>query len=103
MDRPLSGGTTKIDRQQSISAIDDRLKEKSTVGGRLRKKREDEEEVEKKKEEAEKKKEEEKYLAHVPSPPTGRPRAVAALAAHGRLFSPRGETNVSRVGRDVEA
>ncbi|RWW63898.1 hypothetical protein BHE74_00028905 [Ensete ventricosum] len=43
---------------------------KSIVGGRLRKKREEEEEEEK---EEKKKEEEEKYLARVPSPPTGRP------------------------------
>ncbi|RRT73477.1 hypothetical protein B296_00001184 [Ensete ventricosum] len=101
-DRPLPGGTAKIDRRRSISAVDGRLKEKSIVGGRLnkksivggrlRKKREEEkEEEEKKKEEEEKKKkeEEEKYLARVPSPSAGRPLAVTA---RGRLFSPRGET-----------
>ncbi|RWW72895.1 hypothetical protein BHE74_00019267 [Ensete ventricosum] len=66
---------------------------KSTVSGQLRKKREEEEEEENKKEEKEKKKkeEEEKYLARAPSPPAGRPRAVAALVARGRLFSQCGE------------
>ncbi|RWV92297.1 hypothetical protein GW17_00045342 [Ensete ventricosum] len=38
VDRPLPGGTAKIDRRRSISAVDGRLKEKSTVGGQLRKK-----------------------------------------------------------------
>ncbi|RRT74010.1 hypothetical protein B296_00008626 [Ensete ventricosum] len=38
-DRPLPDGTVKIDRRQSISAIDGRFREKSTVGGRLREKK----------------------------------------------------------------
>ncbi|RZS14008.1 hypothetical protein BHM03_00045658, partial [Ensete ventricosum] len=80
VDRPLPGGIAKIDHRRLISVVDGRLKEKSTVDGRLRKKREEEEEEEKKKEEEEKKKEEEekekkeedeKYLARVPSLPVG--------------------------------
>ncbi|RRT51604.1 hypothetical protein B296_00036379 [Ensete ventricosum] len=60
------------------STVGGRLKEKSTVDGRLGKKREEEK----------KKEEEEKYLARTPSPPGGRLRAVAARK---RLLSPRGE------------
>ncbi|RZR96902.1 hypothetical protein BHM03_00025994 [Ensete ventricosum] len=87
----LPGGTAKIDRQRSISAVDSQLKEKSTVGGRLRKKKERgrRKRGKKKEEEEKKKKEEEKYLARAPSPPAGRQRVVAA---HGRLFSLRRET-----------
>ncbi|RWV94771.1 hypothetical protein GW17_00042664, partial [Ensete ventricosum] len=39
VDRPLSSGTAKINRWQSISAIDSRLRKKSAVDGRLREKR----------------------------------------------------------------
>ncbi|RWW41963.1 hypothetical protein BHE74_00052518 [Ensete ventricosum] len=39
VDRPLPGGTTKMDRQWSISTVDDRLREKSTVDDRLREKK----------------------------------------------------------------
>ncbi|RWV89829.1 hypothetical protein GW17_00048003 [Ensete ventricosum] len=75
-DRPLPGGTAKIGRQRSISAVDDRFppstvdfrrrwsistvygrfKEKSTVDGRLRKKKE-------RRRGKEEEEEEEKYLA----------------------------------------
>ncbi|RWW52760.1 hypothetical protein BHE74_00040803, partial [Ensete ventricosum] len=74
VDRPLPGGIAKIDHRRLISVVDGRLKEKSTVDGRLRKKREEEEEEEEKKkeeEEKEKKEEDEKYLARVPSLPVG--------------------------------
>ncbi|RRT53836.1 hypothetical protein B296_00049574 [Ensete ventricosum] len=81
-DRSLPGGTANIDRRRSILAIGDRLREKSIVGGRLRKKkgrgRRGKEERRKKKEE-----EKEKYLACAPLSPTGRSRAVAALVARG--------------------
>ncbi|RZS19144.1 hypothetical protein BHM03_00051490, partial [Ensete ventricosum] len=73
-DCPLPGGTAKIDRRRSISAVGGRLREKSTVGGRLR---------EKKKEEEKRRK---KYLlsraalARLLLSPAGRSCAVAALA-----------------------
>ncbi|RWW16603.1 hypothetical protein GW17_00019505, partial [Ensete ventricosum] len=71
----LPGGTAKIDRQRSISAVGCRLREKSTVGGRLREKKKEEEEKKKKEEEAEKNKE--VYLLSSRRPC---PRAVVALA-----------------------
>ncbi|RZR89702.1 hypothetical protein BHM03_00017475 [Ensete ventricosum] len=43
-DRSLPGGTAKIDRRWSISIVGDRLTEKSTVSGRLKKKKGKEEE-----------------------------------------------------------
>ncbi|RWV79398.1 hypothetical protein GW17_00059474 [Ensete ventricosum] len=57
-DRPLPGGTAKIGRRQSISAVCGRFKEKSTVGGRLRKKKE-----RRRRGKEEEEEEEEKYLA----------------------------------------
>ncbi|RWW20435.1 hypothetical protein GW17_00015458 [Ensete ventricosum] len=59
-DRPLPGGTAKIDRRRSISAICGRFKVKSTVGDRLRKKKERRRGG--KEEEEEEEEEEEKYL-----------------------------------------
>ncbi|RWV88007.1 hypothetical protein GW17_00049948 [Ensete ventricosum] len=90
--RQLTG--TQTGRYRAVplkSVVDGRLREKSTVGGRLRKKREEEEEEEeeKKKEEEEEKK---KYLARAPSPPVSCPCTLVALATRGRLFSPHGET-----------
>ncbi|RWW64556.1 hypothetical protein BHE74_00028195, partial [Ensete ventricosum] len=64
--------------------VSGRLREKSIVGGRLRKKK-GKGRRKRGKEEEEKK----KYLARAPSPPAGRPQA---LAARGQIFSPRGET-----------
>ncbi|RWW31342.1 hypothetical protein GW17_00004028 [Ensete ventricosum] len=58
-DRPLPGGTAKIGRWRSISAVCGRFKEKSTVGGRLRKKKE----RRRRGKEEEEEEEEEKYLA----------------------------------------
>ncbi|RZS21025.1 hypothetical protein BHM03_00053611, partial [Ensete ventricosum] len=78
MDRPLPGSTTKIDRRRwSISAVGRRLREKLTVGGRLREKKK--EEGEKKKEEEEEKKKEVPPFP-VPSSPTGD-------FSHGQFFS----------------
>ncbi|RWW08292.1 hypothetical protein GW17_00028278, partial [Ensete ventricosum] len=73
-DRPLSGGIVKIDRRRSI-----------------------EEEKGKRK----KKEEEEKYLARVPSPPAGRPRALPLAGDHGRPFSPCGERSRRQIGRPI--
>ncbi|RRT52429.1 hypothetical protein B296_00019345 [Ensete ventricosum] len=65
-DRPLPGGTTKIGLRQSVSVVDGRLRKKKE---RRRRGKEEEEE-------------EEKYLASLgATPPGGRSRAVAALAA----------------------
>ncbi|RRT40954.1 hypothetical protein B296_00058177, partial [Ensete ventricosum] len=103
--RPLPGDTAKIDRRQSISAVDGRLKdkstvggrlnEKSTVGGRLRKKREEEEEEEeKKKEEEEKKRRRRKKKRKSTSP--ARPCRLRAT-----FLPTRGDG--SRAGRENEA
>ncbi|RWW70765.1 hypothetical protein BHE74_00021542 [Ensete ventricosum] len=93
-DHPLPSGTAKIDRRQSISIVNGRLREKSTVDSRFRpstvdfdRRRSIEGEEEKKKEERRRRK---KYLLFPCRP---RPRTVAALI-HGRFFS--------RAGRKIE-
>ncbi|RWW12841.1 hypothetical protein GW17_00023477 [Ensete ventricosum] len=72
-DRPLPGGTAKIDRRRSISIVDGRLREK-------------------KKEERRRRGEE-----NLLSPSCPRPRPVAALA-RGRFFSRVRRRNVSLCG-----
>ncbi|RWW73419.1 hypothetical protein BHE74_00018704 [Ensete ventricosum] len=78
--------TVDFHRRWLVSAVCGQFKEKSTVGGRLRKKKE-------RRRGKEEEEEEEKYLAA--TPPGGRPRAVAARAALARrqrvFFSPREE------------
>ncbi|RWW81028.1 hypothetical protein BHE74_00010599, partial [Ensete ventricosum] len=86
-DRPLPDGIAKIDCRWSISTVSGRLREKSTVDGRLKKKK------------GRRRRGEEipgAVLACVP--PVGRPRAIAA---HGRLLSPRGEMKRLSARRDV--
>ncbi|RZR87994.1 hypothetical protein BHM03_00015496, partial [Ensete ventricosum] len=92
-DRSLLGGTAKIGRRRSISAIAGRLREKSTVDGRLKKK---------KGKRRRGKKERRRRGEEVPraSSPAGRPRVVAARE---RLLSPRGETKRLPAGRETEA
>ncbi|RWW22688.1 hypothetical protein GW17_00013102 [Ensete ventricosum] len=87
---------SKIDRQRSISAIGDRLREKSIVDGRLRKKKGRRRGKEKKKKRGRKN----TSPSRRPRLPAGRLRTVAARG-HGRFFSrarrrsvsPCGETN----------
>ncbi|RZR78836.1 hypothetical protein BHM03_00004385, partial [Ensete ventricosum] len=67
LDRPLPGGTAKIDRRRSIEEEKGKRKKKKKRKRRKKKK---------------------KNLARVLSLPTGRP---CVLAARGRLFSPRWE------------
>ncbi|RZS00280.1 hypothetical protein BHM03_00029948, partial [Ensete ventricosum] len=109
VDRPLTDGTTKIGRRQSISIGGGRLREKSTIGGRLKKKKGRGRRRRRRRGKEEEEKEKKKYLA-------GRPRA---LAARGRLFSLRKEMellsregdfspcarrrNFSRARREIEA
>ncbi|RRT46151.1 hypothetical protein B296_00054644, partial [Ensete ventricosum] len=80
MDRPLSGGTPKVDCWQSISAVGGRLREKKGRRRRKKKKKKDEEEK--------------KYLLFPRRP---RPHAVAALA-RGRFFSHARRRNISQCG-----
>ncbi|RRT47398.1 hypothetical protein B296_00042442, partial [Ensete ventricosum] len=97
--RPLPGGTTKIDRQRSISVVDgrlkekstvdDRLKEKSIVGGRLRKKKG--RGRRRRGKEERRRGEEEERRGKVP-----RPRGLAARGSLAGDFSPR-------TGREIEA
>ncbi|RWV89361.1 hypothetical protein GW17_00048491 [Ensete ventricosum] len=99
--------TSKIYHQRSISTVDDRLKKKSTVGGRLREidhRRSIEEEKGKKRKREKKKKRGRKNTspAHRPRPPTVTARgclhAVAGRGSPARdhrpqpLFLPREET-----------
>ncbi|RWW89728.1 hypothetical protein BHE74_00001241 [Ensete ventricosum] len=86
----------EIDRRRSIEgeidrwwSIEGEIDRRQLIEGEIDRQRSIEEEKGKRKKK--KKEEEEKYLARAPSPPAGRPRVVAALAPHGRLFSPRGE------------
>ncbi|RZR87542.1 hypothetical protein BHM03_00014974, partial [Ensete ventricosum] len=93
MDCSLPGGTAKISRRQSISVIDDRLREQSTVDDRLRKKK-----GRRRRRRRRRKEEEEKGEEEIP-----RPCALSARGSAGD-FSPRVERrNVSCVGREIEA
>ncbi|RRT60592.1 hypothetical protein B296_00028295, partial [Ensete ventricosum] len=69
----------KINHRRSISTVNGRLREKSTVDSRLRKKKG-------RRRGNEKKKRKKEYLAHVPSSPAGRLRVVATCD-RGRFFS----------------
>ncbi|RWV98460.1 hypothetical protein GW17_00038690 [Ensete ventricosum] len=98
--------STVGDRFRLISTVGGRLTEKSTVGGQLKKKKGKEEE--KKKEVSGRR----PHLraAHAPSPPAGRPQAVAARGSPARRCRPRsprasivparGDEMSPRVGRD---
>ncbi|RWW01378.1 hypothetical protein GW17_00035588 [Ensete ventricosum] len=99
-DRPLPGGTVKIDRQRSIEGEIDRWRSIEEEKGKRKKKEEEEK----------KKKEEEKYLARTPSMPAGDfsplapspPASVTTLATHGSrvTFLPaRGEIEVTLESR----
>ncbi|RZR72490.1 hypothetical protein BHM03_00014069 [Ensete ventricosum] len=99
--------STVGDRFRLISTVDGRLTEKSTVGGQLKKKKGKEEE--KKKEEVPGRRPH-LHAAHAPSPPAGRPQAVAARGSPARRCRPRsprasivparGDEMSPRVGRD---
>ncbi|RWV89807.1 hypothetical protein GW17_00048028 [Ensete ventricosum] len=68
VDCSLSGGTAKIDRRRSISAIGGRLREKKGRRRRGKEERRGEERIPR------------VVLARASSPPAGHPRAVAVLA-----------------------
>ncbi|RWW35704.1 hypothetical protein BHE74_00059327, partial [Ensete ventricosum] len=75
-DRPLPGGTAKIDRWRSISTVDGRLREKK---GRRRRGKEERRRIPR------------AVLACTPLPPVGGPRAVLALTPSPLAGRPRGE------------
>ncbi|RWV96827.1 hypothetical protein GW17_00040424 [Ensete ventricosum] len=74
-DRPLPGGTAKINHRRSISAVDGRLREKSTIGGQLREKSSRLREKKGRRRGKEKKKKRRRKPSACP-----RPRTVVALA-----------------------
>ncbi|RWW46556.1 hypothetical protein BHE74_00047505 [Ensete ventricosum] len=74
VDCSLSGGTAKIDRRRSISAIGGRLREKKGRRRRGKEERRGEERIPR------------AVLARASSPPTGHPRAVAVLANGMDIF-----------------
>ncbi|RRT42880.1 hypothetical protein B296_00026405, partial [Ensete ventricosum] len=92
VDRPLPGGSAKIDRPQSISAVGGRLREKKgrRRRGKKERRRRGEEEEEKKREVPPCPRRRYPWVPCTSSLLAGRPFTIAALA-HGQYFSPRGE------------
>ncbi|RWV98716.1 hypothetical protein GW17_00038418 [Ensete ventricosum] len=93
IDRPLPGGTAKIDHRQSISAVGGQLREKSIVDDRLREKK-GRRRRRTGNEERRRRGEEERSTSHRP-----RPHAVAACRSPVGDFSPaQGDGTSPRAG-----